>query len=487
MSSKEAERENVLEKTLQRCRENEIIIPTFAQLRDPSRIPDSIRRRLRGIDMQEPHPLNLFRINWHNDPETGLFGDVNSFRFPPQLTGVDTEIFAVVGKHFPIGAHKVGAAFGCLVPRLIEGRFDPTRQKAVWPSTGNYCRGGAFDSVMLSCTPVAILPEGMSRERFEWLEEIGAEVIKTPGTESNVKEIYDKCHELKQRHGDDIVIFNQFDEFGNACWHFNTTGPAIEEVHEDLFGSGRRLSAFCSATGSAGTIAAGDYLKNRYPRMKVVAAEAVQCPTLLRSGFGEHRIEGIGDKHVPWIHNVRNTDVVTGIDDEACMRLLRLFNEPAGHEFLVEQGVPESTVERLPLMGISCIANMLSAIKTAKYFEMDHRDVIGTVFTDSADLYRSRLEELRDQYGPYSKQQARVDWERYLLGENKSETLDCGYYDRKRIHNQKYFTWVEQQGKTPDQLRELWDPEFWDDTYDRIREWDEEIEAFNRKVGLSLS
>ena len=477
-------KEDVLEKIIERCRENDIIIPTFDQLRNPETIPDEIKEDLKEIDMQEPHPLNLFRINWKNDPETGGFGDVNRFEIPHELTGMDTRIVGLVGKHFPIGAHKVGAAFGCLVPRLVNGQFDPTRQKAVWPSTGNYCRGGAFDSALLSCKSVAILPEGMSQERFDWLKEIGAEVIPTPGTESNVKEIYDKCHELKEKHGDEIVIFNQFDEFGNSAWHYNTTGPALEEVYEEIRESDQQLSAWCAATGSAGTIAAGDYLKQQHPRMKIVAAEAQQCPTILRSGFGEHRIEGIGDKHIPWIHNVRNTDVVTGIDDEACMRLLRLFNEPAGHELLIEEGVPEESVKQLPLLGISCIANVLSAVKTAQYFEMDQRDVIVTVYTDSSDLYQSRLEELRKEYGEYTKDEAYKDWHRYLLGESKEEVIDCGYYDRKRIHNQKYFTWVEQQGKSSDELREQWDPAYWDEIYEQIDTWDDQIRELNNDVGI---
>ncbi len=476
--------DEVLDTTVEVLRDENVVIPTFEQLRNPETIPDEIKQKLKDVDMQDVDPLNLFRINWKNDPETGLFGDVNRFEIPRELTGIDARIVGIVGKHFPIGAHKVGAAFGCLVPRLVNGEFDPTQQKAVWPSTGNYCRGGAFDSVLLASTPIAIMPEGMSQERFDWLEEIGAEVIATPGTESNVKEIYDKCNELKAEQGEKIVIFNQFDEFGNSCWHYNTTGPALEEVFEEIKDSDQRLSAWSCATGSAGTIAAGDYLKKQYPHMKIVAAEAVQCPTLLRSGFGEHRIEGIGDKHVPWVHNVRNTDTVTGIDDEACMRLLRLFNEPAGHEFLVDQGIPEESVERLPLLGISGVANVLSAVKTAKYYEMDERDVIVTVFTDSSDLYQSRLEELRQEYGSYDSEEARVDWERYLLGEDKGEVLDLGYYDRKRIHNQKYFTWIEQQGKSSDALRELWEPEFWEQTYSQIDGWDDQIRELNDRVGI---
>ncbi len=245
------------------------------------------------------------------------------------------------GRYFPTGAHKVGAAFGCLVPRLVTGQFDPTSTKAVWPSTGNYCRGGAYDSALLSCESIAILPEGMSKERFEWLEKVAGETIKTVGTESNVKEIFDKCWELRNS-GQDLMIFNQFEEFGNYLWHHEVTGSAIESVLNEVGGN---YQAFISCTGSGGTIAAGDYLKKVYPTSKIAASEALQCPTIFNNGFGDHRIEGIGDKHIPWVHNVKNTDIAIAIDDEAAMNWIRMFNEPAGIAFLKSKGVDDETIE----------------------------------------------------------------------------------------------------------------------------------------------
>ncbi|MDD2766095.1 MAG: pyridoxal-phosphate dependent enzyme, partial [Opitutaceae bacterium] len=340
--------ESVLEKAVARCRERGVIIPTFAQQLDPARVPESVRARLRKVGLWDVDPVNLFRITWKNEPveRGGLFNDGNWVEFPSVLTGVSTRIVGLVGKWFPTGAHKVGAGFGCLVPRLVSGQFDPTSQKAVWPSTGNYCRGGAFDCALLGCHAVGILPEEMSRERFEWLREIGAEVIATPGCESNVKEIYDKCWEIR-RTRPDCVIFNQFEEFGNAIWHYHLTGSIIDETFRRIARPGDRLAAYISATGSAGTIAAGDFLRIKYPAIRVVATEALQCPTLLLCGFGGHRIEGIGDKHVPWIHNTRNTDVVAAIDDEQCVALMRLFNEPQGHAFLAGLGVPQALVAQL--------------------------------------------------------------------------------------------------------------------------------------------
>ena len=360
-------REEIRRRAVDRCREKGILIPTFSELRDPQRVDPAVLATLRGVGLQALDPLNLFRISWHNDPKSGGFGNVNALEVPSELTGVAARIVGLIGKHFPTGTHKVGAAFGCLVPRLVTGEFDPTTQCAVWPSTGNYCRGGAFDSALLGCKALAILPQGMSRERFDWLKSIGAEIIATPGCESNVKEIFDACWEIRKSRPE-AVIFNQFEEFGNYLWHYGVTGPAAEAVFGRMAGPRERLAAWIGATGSAGTLAAGDYLKHQFPQCRITVAEALQCPTLTLAGFGEHRIEGIGDKHVPWIHNVRSTDVVTAIDDEATLRLLRLFNEPAGRIELSHRGVADRVIADLHLLGISSMCNLLAAIKTARYF-----------------------------------------------------------------------------------------------------------------------
>jgi cysteine synthase A len=469
---------DVVKKTAQRCKERGVIIPTFAQMKDPNLVPNSVKSKLKNIGLWDVNPLNLFRITWKNDITTGSFGGVNYLEIPSRVTGVKARIIGLIGKYFPTGAHKVGAAFGCLVPRLVSGEFDPSRHKAVWPSTGNFCRGGAFDCALLGCTPVAILPEDMSKERFEWLREIGAEVIATPGCESNVKEIYDKCWELKK---DPVnIIFNQFEEFGNPIWHYNVTGPAIEEVFTNLGSKNARPIAYVSATGSAGTIAAGDYLKKQFPHLKIVASEALQCPTLWMNGFGGHRIEGIGDKHVPWVHNARNTDAVAAIDDEDCMRVLRLFNETDGKSYLSSLGIPTTDVERLSLLGISGVGNLLAAIKTAKYFELTEHDVVFTIFTDSVDLYRSRLEELRKERGAYSTIEAAKDHAGPLAHQSIDFFKELSYYERKAIHNLKYFTWVEQQGKTYEELNAQWDPEYWRSLFeDEVGYFDKLITEFN--------
>ncbi len=469
----------IRKQSAERCRERGITIPTFRQLRNPGLIGENVRKKLPGIGLWDVNPLNLYRITWKNDISTGLFGNVNYFEVPREITGVKARIIGLMGKYFPTGAHKVGAAFGCLVPRLVSGEFNPLRHKAVWPSTGNYCRGGAFDCALLGCTAIAILPEEMSKERFYWLREIGAEVIATPGCESNVKEIYDKCWELKN--DTDNIIFNQFEEFGNPIFHYNVTGPAVEEAFSYLKNDKSRMSAFISATGSAGTIAAGDYLKKLNPHLKITASEALQCPTLLMNGFGGHRIEGIGDKHVPWVHNVRNTDMVSAIDDEDCIRIMRLFNEKNGKNYLTELGVQKNIVEGLVDIGISGISNLLSAIKTAKYFEMDENDFIFTIFTDSMSMYNSRIEEARAGKGEYTEIDAARDHASCLQKQTIDYLKELSYYDRKAIHNLKYYTWIEQQGRAVEELNRQWNPDYWTDLFENeVHEFDKLIEEFNK-------
>jgi len=475
-----------LENTIKRAKERNIIIPTFAQMKNPDLIPEKIKKELSGIGLWDVNPRNLFRITWKNEPreEGGGFNGVNYLELPSSLTGVDARIIVLVGKWFPTGAHKVGATFGCLVPRLVTGQFDPVKQKAVWPSTGNYCRGGAYDASLLACESIAILPEGMSKERFDWLKTVAGEIIATPGSESNVKEIFDKCWELRAS-GEDLMIFNQFEEFGNYLWHYEVTGHAMEEVLQKELKTGNTYRGLILTTGSAGTIACGDYMKQIFPGSLVGGSEALQCPTLLENGFGAHRIEGIGDKHVPWIHNVKNTDLITAIDDNAVVNLSRLFNEKAGREYLVKKGIPEHIVANLDLLGFSGIANLLSAIKMAKYYEMGEEDIILTVLTDSMQLYQSRLQEMHAEFGEYTEIDAAAHFSRFLEGENTSNLLDLTYQDKRRVHNLKYYTWVEQQGKTYEEILDQWyDPTYWSGYQSQVEEIDALIEEFNDKVGL---
>ena len=477
---------DTLKKTIEHARARNILIPTFKQMRDPGLAPEKIRARLKNIGLWDLDPANLFRVTWHNEPVTegGGFGGVNYIEFPPELTGVDARIVALAGKWFPTGCHKVGSSVACLVPRLVTGQFDPTHHKAVWPSTGNYCRGGAYNSALLACKSISILPEGMSRERFDWLRTLDGEVIATPGSESDVKAIFDKVWELRQSPRN--MIFNQFEEMGNCLWHYHVTGPAMAEVFEQIAGPDGNFAGVCLTSGSGGSLSAGDYVKDHYPQAKIAVGEALQCPTLLDNGFGEHRIEGIGDKHVPWIHNVKNSDMVVAIDDAYPVSLLRTFNEPAGKAYLQTQlGLSPAFVETLSWLGISGIANVLTAMKFAKYYELTEKDVVATVLTDSAVMYGSRLEELTAEHGPYTETRATADHERYMLGAETDHLLELTYAERKRIHNLKYYTWVEQQGRTAEELNAQWyDPDYWSGMHAQVDEVDALIEAFNAETGL---
>jgi len=480
--------EDQLKRTVQRAREKNIIMPTFEQMKNPELIPDEIKEKLKNIGLWDINSYNLFRITWKNEPkkEGGLYDGVNYLELPSELTGVDARIIGVVGKWFPTGAHKVGATYGCLAPRLITGQFDPTYHKAIWPSTGNYCRGGAYNSELLACDSIAILPEEMSQERFEWLSNVAGEVIATPGSESNVKEIFDKTWELKAER-DNVVAFNQFEEFGNHLWHYEVTGSALEEVLEKEMGEDENYRGVTLTSGSAGTLGCGDYLKEKYPTSKIAVGEALQCPTLLNNGFGAHRIEGIGDKHVPWIHNVKNTDMVIAVDDEDTMSLVRLFNEPAGHQYLREElGLEQDFIDKLKLMGISCIANMIMAIKFAKYYELGEDDIVLTVFTDSMELYQSRLKEMEEEFGEYTKTDAAVDYNAHLDRLSTDYLEELTYESRKRIHNLKYYTWIEQQGRELEELNAQWyDYEnYWGEIHNMTPKIDELIKEFNERVGL---
>ena len=473
---------------IQKAKESNVIIPTIAQMQNPDLIPEKIKDKLTNVGLWDVNPLNLFRISWKNEAKEfgGLYQAVpNYVEIPSSLSGVPCRIVAMAGKWFPTGCHKVGASFGCLAPRLVTGQFDATYHHAVWPSTGNYCRGGAFNSKLLACDSVAILPAEMSKERFDWLSKIAGQVIATPGCESNVKEIFDKTWELKQ--DPSMMIFNQFEEMGNPLWHYNVTGYALADLFEAIKKPGQNFAGACFTSGSAGTMSAGDLLKERYPHLKLAVGEALQCPTILNNGFGGHRIEGIGDKHIPWIHNVKNTDMAIAIDDEDSQRLLRLFNTAAGQRYLKEElGLDDGLIEKLTWLGISGIANVLCCIKMAKYYELTENDVVGTVLTDSAVMYGSRIEELNEAHGAYSVTEAAKDHALHMLGLKTDSMLELSYADRKRIHNLKYYTWVEQQARDVHELNDLWydTKNTWDAVHAQAKELDELINEFNEETGL---
>jgi cysteine synthase len=467
-----------------------VTLPSWRELADPSLIPAAAERGLKSVDPDAPNGENLWRVHWFNDADRRNRACVpGHVVLPEALTGVKAPIIVLLGRRFPmIGAHKVLAAYACLVPRLVTGLFDPKHDRAVWPSTGNYCRGGVAIARILGCRSVAVLPAGMSRERFEWLAQwVGdpADIIRTPGTESNVKEIYDKCAELARDKNN--VILNQFSEFANYLIHYHCTGAAFDRVfsHAQSANPEYRLAAFVSATGSAGTIAAGDYLKLRHGS-RIAAVEAIECPTMLCNGYGEHNIQGIGDKHIPLIHNVMNTDIVVGVSDLASDSLNVLFGGNVGRSYLAgRRKIDPDVMRSFDDIGISGLANIVAAVKVAKHLDLGAEDVIMTVATDSASLYASERQSFlaRRYRDGFDEVNAGEIFSRHLEGIADDHVLELSHFDRKRIFNLGYFTWVEQQGVAIDDFDRRRDPRFWRRLVESIPEWDRLIDEFNAEVG----
>ena len=481
----------VYDRTVERFRSRGIALPTFGELADPSTIPAARLAPLAGLDRNEPDSRNLFRVHWFGGLDGSGPHDVPDYiELPSEMTGVEARIVLAFGNRFPmIKAHKVLAAYACLVPRLMTGRFDPTAHRAVWPSTGNYARGGIAISRIMDCRGVAVLPEGMSKARFDWLEQWtldpANDIIRTPGTESNVKEIYDMCNELEK--DPEIEIINQFSEFSNHLGHYAVTGPALGRVfeHATAGSSNARLAAYVSASGSGGTLGAGDYLKDNYDA-RIVAVEALECPTLLENGFGDHNIQGIGDKHVPLIHNVMNSDDVVAVSDRSTDAMDALFNTPAGKAHLVDRvGLDPVLVDALQHLGYSSSCNALAAIKIAKERGLGRDDVIVTVATDGSELYDAERTEYLAAHHPngYDAVAAAADFGRELEAGDTAKHLELTERERRRVFNLGYFTWVEQQGTDFADFTARADQGFWDGMRHFVAEWDEQIVEFNARTG----
>ncbi len=450
-----------------------ILGPTFEEMLHPDKIAPEIRKRAIQMKTQDPlDPINLFNITW-KDANYHIYYHV----MPGELTGVDANIVVLYGKDFPTGAHKVGAAYSVLVEKDLFGEVDPRIHTLVWPSTGNYGIGGAWVGCRMGFNSIVVLPEGMSKERFKQIESYGARIIKTPGSESNVKEIYDETHRLRQ--DPQIRILNQFEVMGNYRFHYHVTGGTIVELAKELAAQGvgnGKISAYCSAMGSAGTIAAGDRLKQVWPDHKIVGLEPVQCPTLYNNGYGSHDIQGIGDKHVTWIHNVMNMDAIMCLDDIECKKGLQLLTEEAGWNTMVKRfGIPRANVEKMSnLFGISGVCNVLGAIKTAKFYNMGSQDTIVTICTDNIDRYRSTMEEMTAAYGKMDEADATARVR--IFHDQKTDWIHEGTAEmRRQWHNLKYFTWCEQQGKTVQELNAQLDPSWWAKHQQMISEIDAKL------------
>jgi cysteine synthase A len=437
-----------------------VLGPTFEEMLHPDKIDPAVRQKaVKALTEAPLDPINLYNITWR--------GGDNRIKYevlPPELTGVEAPIVVLFGRDFPSGAHKVGAAYSVLVEELVFGRVDVDKHIVVWPSTGNYGIGGAWVGGRVGAKSIVVLPEGMSKERFEKIEQYGAQVIKTVGVESNVKEIYDKTWEL--RRNPDIRILNQFEVMGNYRFHYHVTGNTIVELAAELKAQGigdGSIAAYCSAMGSAGTIAAGDRIKQVFPDHKIVGLEPVQCPTLYNNGYGGHDIQGIGDKHVTWIHNVLNMDAIMCLDDIECKKGLQVLTDEAGQEVLVKRyGIaPAKAYALSTIFGISGVCNVLGAIKTAKHYQFGRKDVVVTICTDAIDRYHSVMGDMARDYGVIDEARATAYVESIFHGAKTDWVKDGTPDQRRQWHNLKYYTWVEQQGKTVEELDAQKDPEWW--------------------------
>jgi cysteine synthase len=461
-----------------------IVGPTFKEMLHPDTIPLKIRNKaLEAKDRDPLDPINFFNITWKDSKN-----EIAYYVLPKKLTGVPCNIVVLYGKDFPTGSHKVGATYSILMEKVIRQEVDPFFHRLVWPSTGNYGIGGAWVGCRMGFDSLVILPELMSQERFDIIRSYGAQVIATPGCESNVKEIYDKAKELKHLDPDKVRILNQFEEFGNYRFHYYVTGNTIIELVLKLqkvgLGNGE-VSSVVSSMGSSGTIACGDRIKEVFPNCKIIGSEPIQCPTLIQNGYGGHDIQGIGDKHVTWIHNVMNMDAMVAVDDIECKLGLQLLTDPVGKGYLNTLGIAvEDTDKMASIFGISGVCNVLSAIKAAKYYEMTEEDTIVTIATDNIDRYHSVMDALDITFGKMDAVKAAVRYEKIFMGV-KTDWLSEGTYEaRKRWHNLKYYTWVEQQGKTVEELNETKRQVFWKKQQQMVEETDGILSEYRKKKGF---
>jgi len=445
--------------------------PTYEEMLHPEKIRPDIRKKALEVAKDDPlSPYNLFNITWRN-PEGRIYYVV----LPKELTQVDANIAVIYSKDFPTRSHKVGATYSVTLEHQLLGDIEPGMHTLVWPSTGNYGIGGAYVGPRMGFDSLVILPELMSQERFDQIEWFGARYIKTPGCESNVKEIYDKANELRKDPKNRIL--NQFEEFGNYRFHYYVTGNSCIEVAEELASRGignGKIAAFVSAMGSGGTIAAAERIKHEYHDALTIGVEPIQCPTIYWNGYGGHDIQGIGDKHVTWIHNVFLMDAIMCIDDIESKKGLQMMTEEAGWKVMAERyGVPEESIREMnDIMGISGVCNVIASIKTAKFYGLRDDETIFTVATDTMDRYHSVMDQMTQTYGPMDETEAAVRFVSIFHNAKTDWIREGTRHAKQSWFNLKYYTWVEQQGKTVAELDAQRDPGYWLEQQARTQEMD---------------
>jgi len=448
--------------------------PTYEEMLSPGTMDPDLRRRALAAPATDPlDPVNLYNITWKR-PD----GTADHLILPRELTGVEANIVCLLGRGLPTGSHKVGATYAVTMEEQLSGRIRPGRDTLIYPSTGNYGIGGAWAGGRMGYRTVVVLPEQMSRERFDMLERLGADIVRTPGGEANVSLIYRKCRELEER--PHTRVLNQFEVWANYRFHYHVTGNTVAELLAALQSQGvgdGRCAALVSAIGSGGTIAAGDRLKQLFPGTRIVGLEPIQCPTLYMNGYGDHQVQGIGDRHVTWIHNALNMDAVVCVDDADCLLGLQLLTDPRGLDYLAARaGVPEHALRELARsVGISGVANILGAIKAARFWRLSDTACVVTVLTDTIDRYGSVMQEVEGRHGPLDAEAAAARYHRIFQGVRADYVQEGTDINRQRWFNLKYFTWVEQQGRSEKELDAQRSPAFWQEQQAMVAEIDDRL------------
>lgn len=441
--------------------------PTYEEMLHPEKIDPSIREKaLKALKENELDPINLFNITWKDENN-----QVRKIVLPKELTGVDANIIVLLGKQFPSGSHKVGPAYSTLIEGCVDGDIIPGEHTILGPSTGNFGIGVSYICNLMGYKAVVIMPDNMSKERYERIKKYGADLDLTPGTESDVILTLQRTHELAKDPKNKALA--QFELMPNYRFHRYVTGNSAIEAVEGI-GNGR-VACFVSAPGSAGTIGAGDEIKKAFPECKIVALEPYECATLAYGGRGQHRIEGIGDKMCTLIHNVLNTDFVTLIHDDDCVKGLKIIHDSP--DTLVKMGVDRDVAESMrELFGVSGICNILGAIKMAKYLRLGPDDNVVTIATDSFDRYNSVLEDLEKRYLE-TESYVLERWAKDIfLGANEEHIYDFRSAKAKeQLFKQKEMDWLP-FGYSKEYIDSMRDPEFWEQEYNKVFEYNKKIE-----------
>ena len=440
--------------------------PTYEEMLHPEKIEVDVREKaLKAKEENELNPINLFNITWKNEK-----GEVNKIVLPKEITGVDANIVVMLGKYFPSGSHKVGPAYSTLIEGCVDGDITPGEHTILGPSTGNFGIGVSYICNLMGYDAVVIMPDNMSKERYDRIQKYGARLDLTPGSESDVILTLERTYKLKEDPRNRALA--QFELFPNYRFHRYVTGNSAVEAVKGI-GNGR-VACFCSAPGSAGTIAAGDEIKKRFPECKVAALEPYECSTLANGGRGQHRIEGIGDKMITLIHNVLTTDFVVEIKDEETVQGIKIIHD--GTEVLKELGIPSETAEYMKnLFGPSGICNILGAIKMAKYLRLGPDDNVVTIATDSFDRYESVIQNLNARYLEVEDFVIKRWVKDIFLGQKDDLVFDFRRKEEKeKLFLQKEKDWLK-FGYSKEYLDSMKNPEFWEKEYLKI-------EDYNRKI-----